>query len=179
MQSVVDMVASVLRSTQLEPQHLELEITESLAMVTTVDVQLVLSELTDLGVSCAIDDFGTGFSGLGYLDRLPIRSIKIDGSFIHRIENDQSDAPLVVAVLALAKTLGLRAVAEGVETRSQRDFLMRNGCTLMQGYHFAHPMPFAALTDYLSVERPACGSAPLIPPHPTDSENELIDWLAS
>ena len=144
MQSVVDMVARVLRSTHLDPRHVELEITESLAMATTVDVRQVLTDLTNLGVSCVIDDFGTGFSGLGYLDRLPIRAIKIDGSFIDRIENDQSDAPLVVAVLALATTLGLRAVAEGVETGWQRDFLVRNGCTLMQGYHFAHPMPFTA-----------------------------------
>jgi EAL domain-containing protein (putative c-di-GMP-specific phosphodiesterase class I) len=180
MQPVVDMVASVLRNTQLEPRRLELEITESLAMATAVDVRQVLTELIDLGVSCAIDDFGTGFSGLGYLDRLPIRSIKIDGSFISRIEDDQSEAPLVVAVLALARTLGLRTVAEGVETRPQKDFLVRHDCTLLQGYYFARPMSFAALLEYLSIDRGRSDAAagPMTKPTPSGTIS-TIDWLTS
>lgn len=177
MQSVADMVASVLRATRLEPHRLELEITESLAIATVVDVQQVLTELTDLGVSCAVDDFGTGFSGLGYLDQLPIRSIKIDGSFIRRIEDDESDAPLVVAVLALARTLGLRTVAEGVETEAQRDFLVRHGCTFMQGYHFARPMTLPSLVSYLTADRRSAATTVQVAPDVIEGV-ETLDWLA-
>ncbi len=158
---VVDMAARVLRQTGLDATRLELEVTESLEIVTSADIKRALDELNGFGVGCMVDDFGTGFSGLGYLDDLPVRGIKIDGSFLTRVEAHDSEAPLIVAVLALAKTLGLRVIAEGVETEVQRDFLLRNGCSLMQGYFFGRPMPADEFEDYLLLRQPA-----RVQPHP-------------
>jgi diguanylate cyclase (GGDEF)-like protein len=149
LQSVVDMTARVLRQTGLEARRLELEVTESLEIVTSADIKRALDELNGFGVGCMVDDFGTGFSGLGYLDDLPVRGIKIDGSFLTRVRDEQSDAPLVVAVLALSRTLGLRVIAEGVERAEQRAFLLQHGCTLMQGYYFGRPMPATDFEEFL------------------------------
>ena len=101
-------------------------------------------------MSLAIDDFGTGFSNLGYLDRLPIDRIKIDGSFIQAIDAERPDSRLVVAILGLASAMGLQVVAEGVETTTQRDFLLRHDCRLMQGFLFDRPLPAATFERLLS-----------------------------
>ncbi len=145
LQNVVDMAALALRVSGLDARHLELEVTESAAMTKRGDLEGALSGLSDLGVSLAIDDFGTGFSNLGYLDRLPIDRIKIDASFIQAIDAEFPDSRLVVAVLGLARAMGLEVVAEGVETHAQRDFLLRHDCPMMQGFLFHRPMPAVEL----------------------------------
>ena len=150
LQNVVDMTAHWLRVSGLDAERLELEVTESVAMARRVDLEGTLRGLSELGVSLAIDDFGTGFSGLGYLDRLPIDRIKIDGSFIQAIDAERPDSRLVVAILGLARTMGLQVVAEGVETAAQRDFLLRHGCYLMQGFLFDRPMPASEFGRLLS-----------------------------
>ncbi|HAZ99103.1 MAG TPA: two-component system response regulator, partial [Halomonas sp.] len=106
--------------------------------------------LRGMGISIAIDDFGTGFSSLSYLRHLPIDKIKIDRSFILNIEDNSKDAAVVQGIIALAHHLELNVVAEGVETRQQEQQLLSLECDVLQGYLFAKPMPFDALTHWLT-----------------------------
>ncbi|MGK2859887.1 MAG: EAL domain-containing protein, partial [Thermoanaerobaculia bacterium] len=124
-------VRQVLRETGIDPSALELEITESLAMQSTEWTMETLRELKALGAQIAIDDFGTGYSSLGYLKEFPIDCIKIDRSFVEHIDTDESDAAIVSAIIAVAKTLRLRTIAEGVETEHQKAFLLDRGCEEM------------------------------------------------
>jgi predicted signal transduction protein with EAL and GGDEF domain len=134
-------VAGVLKETGLEPDWLELEITESVIMQnfeTTID-QLI--RLMNLGVQISIDDFGTGYSSLNYLKKLPIHSLKIDRSFVKDIEEDSDNSAIVSAVIAMAHNLKLEVVAEGVETEAQLAFLRLHRCNKIQGYLFSRPLP--------------------------------------
>jgi EAL domain-containing protein (putative c-di-GMP-specific phosphodiesterase class I) len=108
-------------------------------------------------VKIAIDDFGTGFSSLGYLRRLPVQRIKIDRSFIAELTSSEHDAAIVQGILWLAHRLGLKVLAEGVETTAQRDFLSAQQCDEFQGYLFARPMPAPALQDFLQQHEPGLG----------------------
>jgi diguanylate cyclase (GGDEF)-like protein len=135
----VESVAQVLRETKLEPKYLTLEITETSFMQDMEWGFAVLQELRALGVEVAIDDFGTGFSSFTYLKHLPADCIKIDRSFVTGLPEDRTNAAIVTAVIHLGRTLGLRVVAEGVETESERQFLLENGCGEMQGYFFCRP----------------------------------------
>ncbi|MFP5376166.1 MAG: putative bifunctional diguanylate cyclase/phosphodiesterase, partial [Acidimicrobiia bacterium] len=160
-QTVADMVARVLRRTGLLPQRLELELTESLAME---ESELVTSDLGDLhrmGVQCSIDDFGTGYSALSYLTRFPISTLKIDKGFVRRIDGEGDDSAIVRGVIALAHSLKLEVVAEGVETAEQVAFLRTNGCDLMQGYLFSRPLPAGELAALMGAAAPESGAAPV------------------
>jgi diguanylate cyclase (GGDEF)-like protein len=138
--SVVDVVAKVLRRTGLDPTLLELEVTESVLMDHKGEAAASLGELRAMGVRCSIDDFGTGYNALSYLAEIPVDAIKIDRSFIHRIDGEQSGAPIVGAVIALAHGLGLTVVAEGVETDAQLRFLDAHDCDQVQGFRFSPPV---------------------------------------
>jgi diguanylate cyclase (GGDEF)-like protein/PAS domain S-box-containing protein len=134
-------ISALLQKTGLDPALLELELTESMIMHDPQDAQLVLRELKDLGVSLSLDDFGTGFSSLNYLRRFPVDSLKIDRSFIHDVSIDASGASVVTSIIDIAHNLNLTAIAEGVETQGQCDFLIANKCDAMQGYLFSKPLP--------------------------------------
>lgn len=138
---LVDGVAQALQRYQLPANNLTLEITETTAMRDADASLLVLQRLSDMGVDISIDDFGTGYSSLMYLKRLPANELKIDRGFVRDLEHDSDDAAIVSAIVALGQALGLRIVAEGVETDSQQDFLTRLGCDSLQGYLMGRPVP--------------------------------------
>ena len=144
-------VVQLLKETGLDPEHLELELTESMLME---DVDAAIATMTCLknyGVSIALDDFGTGYSCLSYLKRFPIDTLKIDQSFVREITSDPASAAIADAIIAMAQRLGLDVIAEGVETPEQCRLLRESGCRLMQGYLFARPVPAEDLTKLLRV----------------------------
>ncbi|MDH7603190.1 MAG: EAL domain-containing protein [Armatimonadota bacterium] len=149
---LVHVVEQVLSETGLDPSYLELELTEETLIQSPEDAARVLCELKDLGVGIAIDDFGTGYSSLGYLRKLPIDVIKIDRSFIKDITTDADDAAIAGAIIAMAHSLRLRVVAEGVETMEQLDFLRKLGCDEIQGYFVAYPVPAEQLVEMLEYD---------------------------
>jgi diguanylate cyclase (GGDEF)-like protein/PAS domain S-box-containing protein len=140
-QSVVDVVHRILGETGMRPDLLSLEITEGALMCNSRQHAASLQQLRDAGVRVQIDDFGTGYSSLSYLRELPIDTLKIDRSFISRVDESPADQAIVSAILAMAKSLGLRVVAEGVETAEQLEVLERHGCDVAQGFFFSRPLP--------------------------------------
>lgn len=136
-----DRVLEVLKDHQLSPQSLEIELTESVMMQDPARGIALLGQLSDAGVNIAIDDFGTGFSSLAYLKKLPIDLLKIDRSFVMDLGSSMDDAAIVTSIIALGHALGMRVIAEGVETEEQLSFLKRLGCDEAQGYLFSRPVP--------------------------------------
>jgi diguanylate cyclase (GGDEF)-like protein/PAS domain S-box-containing protein len=145
-------IATLLGEAGLDPRGLEIELTESLVMHDAEEVVAILRELKAMGVMLAIDDFGTGYSSLSYLKRFPVDRLKIDQSFVRGIATDSDDAAIASAVISLGRSLGLRVVAEGVETEAQRAFLKARGCHEIQGYLVGKPMPAADLEAVLRRE---------------------------
>lgn len=137
----IELVAGILKETGLDPQWLELEITESIAMEKGDASVEMLSHFKNLGVRISIDDFGTGFSSLNYLRRMPIDTLKIDQSFIQDISTGENGEEVVTAIIQLAKNLRLKVIAEGVETHTQRSFLKDKRCDEMQGFLFSKAVP--------------------------------------
>ncbi len=131
----------LLRVSGANPYRLKLELTESMLLSDIEDVIVKMGELRSIGVNFALDDFGTGYSSLSYLKRLPLDQLKIDQSFVRDVLTDPNDAAIARTILSLARSLDLSAVAEGVETAGQRDFLLRCGCRAFQGFFFGRPVP--------------------------------------
>jgi len=142
---IQETACKTLESSQLPAQFLELEITESAIMTQAESSVQVLDALRAMGLGLVIDDFGTGYSSLAYLKRLPLNKLKIDQSFVRGLPGDAEDRAITRAVIALAHSLQLTVIAEGVESEAQRDFLAGEGCDEMQGYLHDRPMP---LDDY-------------------------------
>jgi diguanylate cyclase (GGDEF)-like protein len=138
---IARLVTSVLEETGLEPKYLELELTESTIMRNAEEAITMLAELSALGIGIAIDDFGTGYSSLAYLKRFPVHRLKIDRSFVADIGSCGDDETITSAIIALAHSLELQVIAEGVETSAQHEFLRARDCDEMQGYYFSRPMP--------------------------------------
>jgi EAL domain-containing protein (putative c-di-GMP-specific phosphodiesterase class I) len=161
-------VAATLAETGLEPSHLVLEITESVLMEDAAASSAPLEELRRLGVRVAIDDFGTGYSSLGYLRRLPVDILKIDKSFIDGVAKGPHESALARAVVKLARTLGLDAVAEGVTDRRQLAELRRLRCPYGQGYYFSRPQPPEVVAELLELDTlpPDAAAAELPAPPP-------------
>jgi len=136
----VSEIAEVLRSHNVSPRCLKLELTESMLLDDLHDVVEKMNQLKELGVSFSMDDFGTGFSSLAYLKRLPFDQIKIDKAFIRDVARDINDAAIVETIIAMAEHLRLDVIAEGVETREEFEFLQRKGCVNYQGFYFSTPL---------------------------------------
>ncbi len=124
----------------MEPHYLELELTESVVMQDAEVSILTLTELKEMGLSLSIDDFGTGYSSLSYLKRLPIDKLKIDRSFVRDVNNDPDDAEIIRGIISMAHSLGLKVIAEGVETKAQMTFLRSKSCDYIQGYYIGYPV---------------------------------------
>jgi len=148
--SLVDDIRATLEATRLPADRLELEITESVLLAEGDDVSTALLAIRELGVGLVLDDFGTGYSSLSYLRRLPLDTIKIDRSFVNGIDGENSNLPIVKAVIALAHALGIEVVAEGIETVGQLARLRDLACDRGQGYHYARPQPPEALAALLA-----------------------------
>ena len=143
----VDQVLTIIERTGANPKKLKLELTESLLLDNVDDIIAKMVAMKAQGVGFSLDDFGTGYSSLTYLKRLPLDQLKIDRSFVRDVLIDPNDATIARTIVALAQSMGLTVIAEGVETEAQRDFLAANGCNAYQGYLFGRPMP---LEDFCS-----------------------------
>ncbi|MDE3076192.1 MAG: bifunctional diguanylate cyclase/phosphodiesterase, partial [Chloroflexota bacterium] len=141
-------IAELLDRHGVQPAHLTIEITESMIMAHPRRAMEIISRLSEMGISLSIDDFGTGYSSLGYLKRLPAKEIKVDKSFVADMLMDENDATIVRSTIDLAHNLGLKVVAEGVETREMWNALAELGCDGAQGYYVAKPMPAAELEQW-------------------------------
>ena len=151
-----DLIAGLLDRYAVPPAALRLEVTESMLMADTARTQDILARVTVLGVTISIDDYGTGYSSLAYLKRLPIAELKIDRAFVRQMTNEATDAVIVRSTVELGHNLGLRVVAEGVETRAVWEMLAEMGCDAAQGYYLARPLPAEELERWL---RAASGTA--------------------
>jgi diguanylate cyclase (GGDEF)-like protein/PAS domain S-box-containing protein len=142
-------VKALVQQYSINPMLLKLELTESLLLDDIEETIAVMSALNEIGVKFSLDDFGTGYSSLQYLKRLPLNQLKIDQSFVRDIATDESDKAIVKTIIAIARSLNLDVIAEGVETEIQRRYLMSNGCIHFQGYLFGKPMPIAKFEELL------------------------------
>lgn len=147
-QNVVELVKNVLQETKLAPEYLELELTENV-IISHIEIINAVTELKKLGIYIAIDDFGTGYSSLSYLKKIPLDRLKIDSSFIQHIKDATDDEVIIRAVIAMAKSLKLEVLAEGVETQTQLDFLKTNQCGEVQGFYFSKPLTADELKQVL------------------------------
>lgn len=145
---LVQTILDALKKHDVPPEKLILEVTETTAMSNPDESVRVLTELTNAGVQASIDDFGTGYSSLLYLKRLPACELKIDRAFVRELCKEGEDATIVSAIVALAKTLNLKVVAEGVETEEQQAFLTELGCNTLQGYLLGKPVSAESITAY-------------------------------
>ena len=137
----MDQVRAAVQRNTINPNLLKLELTESMLLEDIEDTIATMNALKTIGVRLSLDDFGTGYSSLQYLKRLPLNQIKIDQSFVRDIATDANDAAIVQTIIAMAETLGLDVIAEGVETEGQHEFLNLRGCHAFQGYLFGKPKP--------------------------------------
>lgn len=167
--NLVQTVAQILEETGLDPQYLELEVTESM----TADIEYTintLQQLKELGVRISIDDFGTGFSSLNYLKEFPLDTLKIDQSFVRELHNNPNDQTIVKTIISMARNLNLNVVAEGIETREQLVFLQQYLCNEGQGYFFSKPLPAEEISKiFTEIER-------IIPEHGIPKEVNERKW---
>jgi EAL domain-containing protein (putative c-di-GMP-specific phosphodiesterase class I) len=147
--ATVELVRQVLGQTGLGARYLTLELTESILMQGEGEASAALQQLAGLGIGLAIDDFGTGYSSLSYLKHFPVNTVKIDKSFIRDVTTNADDAAITIAIIAMGNALGLRVVAEGVETEPQMEFLRQQGCDEIQGFLVGHPVPPDRFAAYL------------------------------
>jgi diguanylate cyclase (GGDEF)-like protein/PAS domain S-box-containing protein len=147
--NLTEAVARIISETRLDPQYLDIELTEGTIMQNADETIRTLNELKEMGIRLSIDDFGTGYSSLSYLKRFPLDTLKIDRSFIMDITNDPDDEALTRAIIAMSNSLKIKVIAEGVETEEQLDFLKTNGCDEFQGYLFSRPVPASELAEML------------------------------
>jgi diguanylate cyclase len=150
---LVEMVSQILKETELDPHQLVLELTETSVMEDIEAAVNTLQAFKAMGIEISIDDFGTGYSSLSYLRRLPLDVLKVDRSFVSQVTESEHDAAIATAVIAMAKSLKLKVIAEGVETEAQLAFLRQQGCYLIQGFLYSRPLPIAEIQALLGDDR--------------------------
>lgn len=148
-----EMVQNTINRYNIQPTHLKLEITESTAMTNAEIVASKLESLNNVGVETFLDDFGTGYSSLSYLKKFPIKRLKIDQSFVRDINKDSNQEAIIKAIIALAKSLNMKVIAEGVESQAQLSFLFEQGCLKMQGYLFGKPIPHSEVLEIIHISQ--------------------------
>jgi len=161
--NLVDKIASILDKSNIEVQSISLELTESTLVDNVEEVVKKLNLLNNMGLQIAIDDFGTGYSSLSYLKRFPISTLKIDRAFVQNITIDKNDNAIIAAIIAIADSMKIDVIAEGIETKEQLNLLIQHGCKRFQGYYFSKPLPVAEIENrleenqnYLSRNRRLC-----------------------
>lgn len=159
-------IENTMEKHQLSAGNLHMELTETALLTNEEDASIILEELHNMGIDIWMDDFGTGYSSLSFLKKFCAQGVKIDKSFIHDMETDEESRSIVVAVIAMAKSLNLKITAEGLETASQVEQLRSYGCNNLQGYYLARPMPAERLTEMM-IRLPE-----LFQPFGTNSESE-------
>jgi diguanylate cyclase (GGDEF)-like protein len=155
---LIDKVRSALARTELAPELLELELTESCLMSDPAQAGVLLRQIRDIGVRIAIDDFGTGYSSLTYLNEFPLNALKIDKSFVQSVESNDRGGPISNMIIGLGKNLGLQVIAEGVETPAQLAYMQEHGCDIAQGYLYSHPESPEDLTPWLMANQRTSGT---------------------
>lgn len=160
--NLLDQVRDVLKETGLPPERLEMEVTETFLIQDPQRTADILEALAHLGVRLSLDDFGTGYSSLSYLKRYPFHTLKIDRSFVRDVLDDPNDKALVKAIIAMARSLNLKLIAEGVETAEQRDFLRHYDCDILQGYHYSKPLPPDLFDSFVRKQAALFNTAPEI-----------------
>jgi diguanylate cyclase (GGDEF)-like protein len=155
---LIDKVRSALANSELSPEFLELELTESCLMSDPAEAGALLREIRDVGVRIEIDDFGTGYSSLTYLNEFPLNALKIDKSFVQSVESNARGGPISKMIIGLGQNLGLEVIAEGVETAGQLAYMQEHGCDIAQGYLYAHPESPEDLTPWLMANQRSSGT---------------------
>jgi diguanylate cyclase (GGDEF)-like protein len=148
----IDFLDTLIKESGCRVEWIELEVTEDQIMINPEGAIAILKRISQLGIKIAVDDFGTGYSSLSYLKKLPINKLKIDQSFVRDLPYDDEDVAIVKAIVALAHSLNLELIAEGVETMEQKEFLVKSGCENIQGYLYAKPMPSEQMKIFLEKE---------------------------
>lgn len=176
--NLVETVVDALAKHQIPAELLTLEVTETTAMRDPDESVRILTELTQLGVKASIDDFGTGYSSLLYLKRLPASELKIDRAFVNELQHQKEDATIVSAIVALAQSLQLKVVAEGVETAEQQAFLTSLGCNTLQGYLLGKPVPPERVPDLANFVVPETEAAMANVSPMTEADQPLTPQVA-
>ncbi|MFY9142751.1 putative bifunctional diguanylate cyclase/phosphodiesterase [Sulfuricurvum sp.] len=148
-----ELVTAILEEIGLPPEYLELELTEAVAMHDPKSAYAVMDNLHERGIRMSIDDFGTGYSSLSYLKKFKVYKLKIDQSFIRDINTDPEDKAIVNAVISMAHSLGLKTIAEGVETVEQLAYLREQGCDEIQGYYFSKPLSSDLFAEFVVAKK--------------------------
>jgi EAL domain-containing protein (putative c-di-GMP-specific phosphodiesterase class I) len=146
---LLGLVIRTLEKNQIEPELLEIEITENIIMDNPDDAAQLLRDIREIGVRIAVDDFGTGYSSLAYIKKFPVNTLKIDQVFVTDIVHDAHDEAIVASILSMAASLNLKVVAEGVETKEQLELLRKMGCEEVQGYYLSKPLPAEKIAELL------------------------------
>ncbi|KFZ30621.1 diguanylate cyclase [Pseudidiomarina salinarum] len=157
----IDKIKAAVENFAIKPGEIVIEITENVLVRDSEQIQWQLEQLQELGFSIAIDDFGTGFASLRYLGTLPVNILKIDRSFVQNIDHNQRNAAIARGVLAMTSELGIKAVAEGVETDAEHEYLRKHDCALMQGFKFCKPQPLDKLADWVKEQKKVARKEPL------------------
>lgn len=148
----IDAIKETLAKYQINANKIELEITESVVISNPKYTITLLNKLRDIGFAIALDDFGKGYSSLSDLKQLPVSKLKIDKSFVDDLPDGENDKVITQPIISLSNAMNMEALAEGIETQGQMDFLIQNGCGLGQGYLFSKPLPLKHLIDWLNTQ---------------------------